>query len=381
MIQEQKPALTIGNRSFSLGQLMFGVLGLIVLSFLVYGMFNNPPAESTFAPTNSFLVLAFMSFAGGLLSFASPCTLPILPAYFAFAFNSGRSTIAANTFAFMLGLATMFSFLGAGASFIGRILFDRQDLILIIGGSLVIIFGIMSLIGKGFTGMQDTGQTKRTASLGGSFMFGLTFAVGWSSCVGPILGIVLSLAATTASVIQGIMLLFIYALGLGLPLMVMSAVFGRASRDSFVWRVMRGKGWERDTPNWAVALLWGFGIWLISMPLIRYAFPTFDIDSNPLIDFAIPIFSIQLGVGLSLIELGLLAIILILAVVAAIAIYGGGNTILHLHSTQLFSGVLFILMGMLLLNSQLAIFNGLVSPEIAEWFAEIEESFIGLFGN
>jgi len=205
MIQEQKPAITIGNRSFTQSQLLLGLIVTLVVAFIIYGSLNQPPADATAivgAPSGSFLVLALVAFAGGLFSFLSPCTLPILPAYFAFAFRSGRATIAANTLAFMLGLATMFSLFGAGASTLGSLLYQQQNLLLIVGGVAIIVFGIMSILGQGFAGSAAAAQNERNTTMGGSFLFGLTFAVGWSTCVGPILGIVLTLAATTASASQ-----------------------------------------------------------------------------------------------------------------------------------------------------------------------------------
>ena len=266
-------SVTAPKRSLSVGQMIVIGLGILIVAFLIIGTINQQSTadQPVFGiQSQSFLVLALLSFLGGLLSFASPCTLPILPAYFAFAFQSGRKQIALNTVVFMLGLATMFSLLGAGASVVGRLLLQNQQVILLIGGSLVLIFGAMSLLGKGFRGMNQQTESTRNTSLGGSFIFGLTFAVGWSSCVGPILGSVLTLAAQTGSVIRGVMLLFIYALGLGLPLIIVSTFFGRASRKSLFWRILRGKGWDWHTHVAVVGLLWSFVIWRILVAFTEY---------------------------------------------------------------------------------------------------------------
>ncbi|MGB1251589.1 MAG: cytochrome c biogenesis CcdA family protein [Candidatus Promineifilaceae bacterium] len=383
MIQEQKTVFTIGNRAITQSQALLGLIVTLTVAFIIYGSFNQPPAEATEivgAPSGSFLVLAMVSFAGGLFSFLSPCTLPILPAYFAFAFRSGRATIAANTLAFMLGLATMFSLFGAGASSLGSLLYRQQNLLLIVGGTAIMIFGIMSLLGQGFAGSSAATQTERSSTMGGSFLFGLTFAVGWSSCVGPILGIVLTLAATTASVTQGIMLLFIYAMGLGLPLMIVSALFGRASRDSLVWRLMRGKGYGVETSTRVIAIIWGVGLWLIAIPLIREFMPTFDVD-------AIPLFSFSLWHIVTISMSGVRFLLLILFIAGAVIVdilRGGGNhpTMLHLHSTSLISGVLFLLMGMLLLNSQLSLISGfLESSSISIRLLDFEQAFLSWVSN
>lgn len=382
MVQDQKPTVTIGNRNFTVAQLMGGIVALLIAIFLIYGTVNGGATDSpavTTAPTQSFVLLALLAFAGGLFSFLSPCTLPILPAYFAFAFRSGKATIAANTLAFMLGLATMFSVFGAGASTLGSVLYQRQDLILLFGGALIIVFGIMSVLGMGFTGSMGATQQQRSTSVGGSFVFGLTFAVGWSSCVGPILGVILALAATTASVIQGMMLLFIYALGLGLPLMIVSAFFGRQSRDSFVWRMMRGKGTERIVSTKVVALIWAVGLWLIAMPVVRQFIPALSIDANPL--FTIPLWH-------SSFSLTMVKIVLLILLVAGAIVYdsvrngGGQQATLHLHSTSIVSGVLFLLMGLLLINAQLGVISSfLESTDFSFWLLDLEQNFLSRFGQ
>jgi cytochrome c-type biogenesis protein len=348
-------------------------VGLVVLIvvFLIIGTLTQSSApEPVFGGLQSqpFLVLAALAAFAGLMSFVSPCTLPILPAYFAFAFTSGRKQIAANTLFFMLGLATVFSVMGAGASALGRVLRQNQGLIMLIGGSLIIVFGVMSLLGRGFAGVQEQSQEAqaRNQTLGGSYLFGMTFAVGWSSCVGPILGTVLTMAATTGNVLRGMMLLFIYAIALGLPLIVISTFFGRASRQSILWRALRGKGWTVNVSTFLVALVWALAIWRILVALAEYAFFNFDYFSG-----------FEFGTGY---EIGLLLVSIAGAVLWVLTSPGDGRrTVLHLHTTQLFSGALFILMGLLLLNGTLATFNSLVPPDLALWFAEFEESIISAF--
>lgn len=355
-------------RSLSTNQRIALGLVAVVALFVVLGSLIEPSTPQTAflggLQAQSFLVLAILSFAGGLLSFASPCTLPILPAYFAFAFQSGRKQIAANTMAFMLGLGAMFSLLGAGASAIGRVLNQSSDLLLLVGGSVVVVFGVMSLLGRGFTGFLDQ-ESERSHSLGGSFAFGLTFAVGWTSCTGPILGAVLTLAATTGSVSRGIMLLFIYTLGLGLPLLLVSTLFGRASRKSLFWRVLRGKGWTVEVPKLALGLLWSLAIWRILVAVGNFALSDFHaLSARPLSPFQ---------------EYGLLAVTVIGAVLWVVTGGEDRRTTLHLHSTQLLSGVLFILLGLLMISGVLTYFNSLIPPDLAIWFADIEEALIQFF--
>lgn len=194
-------------------------------------------------PPVGILPLIALSFFAGLLSFLSPCTLPILPAYFAFTFQGDRKRIVAMTIAFFLGLAMVFSLMGGTTSFIGSFLRANMRFLTTLGGIAIICFGIMSILGKGFSGARIF-QRNPSTTLGGSFIFGATMALGWTACVGPILAGVLVLAATEEGVWRGVGLLFVYALGLGLPLIFLSLIFKGLDKDGIFWRFLKGKGWE-----------------------------------------------------------------------------------------------------------------------------------------
>ena len=357
-------------RSLSNTQRLLLLIVGLVAAFLILGSLFQPESGGGLnlgIQSQPFLVLAVLSFGGGLLSFVSPCTLPVLTAYFAFAFQSGRSQIASNTLAFMLGLATTFSLLGAVGFAIGRVLLQNQQLILLVGGALILFFGVMSLLGKGFGGVDTSGTGSaqpRNTTLGGSYLFGLTFAVGWSSCVGPILGSVLTLAAQTTSVWNGMMLLFIYTLGLGLPLIVVSTFFGRMNRKSTFWRLLRGKGWEWNTHVMVVALVWALAIWRVLVAAAEYVFRQFDI-------FAGQSFTVWH-------EYGLLVVVLLGAVLWVLTGSEEKRTTVHLHTTQLVSGALFVLIGILMLSGALTTFNNLIPTNVTEWFIQIEEKIINL---
>lgn len=351
---------------------LIGVVAVIALALIFFAGGQSAPGQATGLASQSLAVLALLAFFGGVVSFVSPCTLPILPAYFAFATQSGRSRIALNTVAFMLGVATMFSLLGASASVLGLLIINNQQLLLLIGGAIVMVFGVMSLLGKGFTGVSRKENTTTPAgtspagtSPGGSYVFGLTFSLGWSSCVGPILGIVLTLAAATGSVTRGMLLLFIYALGLGLPLIIISTFFGRASRKSLFWRVLRGKGWFVTTSVIIVGLVWALAVWRVLAAFSQYAFSTFDIFAGQQFTFGH--------------EIGLLLIVIAGALIWIFSSNGDRRTTLQLHSTQLFSGVLFILMAVLMLNGTLAEFNSLIPTDLAIWFSGLEDQILNIF--
>jgi cytochrome c biogenesis protein CcdA len=280
----------------------------------------------------------------------------------------------------MFGVALMFSLLGASASALGSIVIQRQDLLLLFGGAIVMVFGVMSLLGRGFTGVSSSGNSSASSGAGssgagssgansgtkGSFVFGLTFSLGWSSCVGPILGVVLTLAASTGDVARGMLLLFIYAIGLGLPLIIVSTFFGRASRKSFFWRALRGKGWFWNTHSLVVALFWALALWRVLVSFSQYAFENLNF-------FAGQSFTLTH-------ELGILAIVLAGAALWTFSNTGSRRTTLQLHSTQLFSGALFIFMAILMLNGTLAEFNALIPTDLAIWFSGIEDQIVTIFG-
>jgi cytochrome c biogenesis protein CcdA len=224
----------------------------------------------------------------------------------------------------------------------------------------------MSLLGKGFTGMQQEDAQVNTGTLGSSYLFGMTFAVGWSSCVGPILGSVFTLTGFSGSILRGISAGFIYTLGLGLPLIIVSTFFGRASRKSLFWRILRGKGWNINTHALILAMVWALAIWRILAAVVHYAFNNISTFSGQEYTLAH--------------ELGLL---FIAVAGAALWVFTSANqekeVQVHLHTTQLVSGALFIFMGLLLLNGTLAQFNSLIPPDLAIWFADFEDTLIQLF--
>jgi len=189
-----------------------------------------------------FGMIMVLSFIAGILGFLSPCTLPILPAYFAFASQSSKKNILLMTLAFFTGLALVFSLMGATATMLGALVSQHHEFLLRAGGMLIVLFGLASLLGKGFSGAAL--RQRPALSLAGSFFFGLTFSVGWTACIGPILGVMLVLAATAKTAWSGAASLFIFALGLSLPLMILSIYLGRLDRNGCFWRFLKGKGWE-----------------------------------------------------------------------------------------------------------------------------------------
>ncbi len=203
--------------------------------------FDSPFQAKSNLPA-SFIAGIVLSFIAGLFSFLSPCTLPILPAYFAITAQAERTRMSLMSVAFFCGLATLFVLMGASASFLGQFLRDYIFSITQFSGALIAVFGVMTLFGKGFSGA--TFQGRPASSFFGYYLFGAAFALGWTPCVGPVLSGILLLAASDRTVLQGALLLFFYAIGLGLPLIVIATFCSRLSKGHLFWRILRGKAWD-----------------------------------------------------------------------------------------------------------------------------------------
>ena len=186
----------------------------------------------------SLLPAMFIALAAGLLSFLSPCVLPIVPPYLAYMGgvsladmdHSGRARRRALLSAafFVLGLSTVFLLLGFAFSAVGRLFLQWQDWFLFGAGLLIMIFGahFLGVFRIRFLDREarlDAGNQGGSAF--GAYLLGLAFAFGWTPCLGPILGAILGLAASEGSVARGTVLLAAYAAGLGIPFLAVAAFF------------------------------------------------------------------------------------------------------------------------------------------------------------
>lgn len=169
----------------------------------------------------------------------SPCSALLLPAFFAYAFQSGRE-LTVRTGLFYLGLATIFVPLGMGASLATFLFLDHRDTMIIVAGGLLIAFGIAELAGRSFSFGSRGGQDAATSrSLFGTYTLGLVYGFG-GFCSGPILGAVLTVAAASGSVFKGGGLLATYALGTTVPLFFLALLWDRVGMGKRRW--VRGWG-------------------------------------------------------------------------------------------------------------------------------------------
>jgi cytochrome c-type biogenesis protein len=182
-----------------------------------------------------------VAFTAGLFSFLSPCVLPLFPSYLSFVTgmsvadlsadltSATRRRVMLHAVAFVVGFSVIFITLGASFSAASAFLLDYRDWIRRVGGLLIVVFGlyIAGLLRIAIFGRAQQLQLReKPAGYIGSFIVGLTFAVGWTPCVGPILGAILSLAGTADTVRRGVGLLIAYSAGLGLPFLLSAVALG-----------------------------------------------------------------------------------------------------------------------------------------------------------
>ncbi len=197
-----------------------------------------------------------MAFLAGILSFLSPCVLPLVPSYVSYITGVSFENLTSskdrkrikfltltNSLAFISGFSAVFISLGASSSFVGLLLYKYQDWIRIIGGILVIIFGLFI---SGILKLDFLIRERKFHLHGkpvgyfGSFIIGMTFAAAWTPCIGPILGTILLYAASEGSASYGLKLLFFYSLGLALPFFLSSfAINTFLGCSKIIYRFMR----------------------------------------------------------------------------------------------------------------------------------------------
>ena len=219
----------------------------------------------------SLLPALIVAFCAGLISFLSPCVLPIVPPYLAYMSGvslsdvenkKGRTKIIFTALFFVLGLSTVFIFLGFSASAIGAVFFEYQALLNLIAGFVIMLFGLhfldiyrLQLLDREVR--FEFENTQGTAF--GSYILGFAFAFGWTPCIGPQLGAILSLAASNASVAKGVVLLAFYAIGLGIPFLIFAIFINRLDG---IFKFL--KGYFKIIERVMGLLLWTVGLLMLT---------------------------------------------------------------------------------------------------------------------
>jgi len=218
------------------------------------------------------------AFGGGIISFLSPCVLPLVPGYMSYvagdALSNGERTrrfaVLGLSLCFVAGFSTVFIALGASASALGQLLLRYQYEANIVGGVIVILFGLFMIGMVKLPWLQRDlrfhGDIKGGRALG-AYLIGLAFAFGWSPCIGPVLGVILTMSAAAPTVSNGVALLGAYSLGLGIPF-VATALFTGA----MLKRLKPMRRWGRWLQIGAGAGMVFMGIAMITGWLTAFAF-------------------------------------------------------------------------------------------------------------
>ena len=172
------------------------------------------------------MIELFIAFGAGLISFLSPCVLPLIPGYVSFISGQSLQEILkskkVNFFPlvlFCLGFSTVFIILGASASYLGQTLLQNSDTLRIIAGIIIIIFSLqlIGLINISYLNFEKRFEAKKSQNILFPYLIGLAFGFGWTPCIGPILGSILALASMEDTLSRAIILLSFYSLGLAIP--------------------------------------------------------------------------------------------------------------------------------------------------------------------
>ena len=172
------------------------------------------------------MIELFVALGAGLISFLSPCVLPLIPGYISYISGSSineleekKNIILFPTVLFTIGFSIVFIIFGAASTFLGQILLKNSYELRILAGLIIIIlsFHIIGIINLKFLNYEKRIQTNIKKNFFSPILIGMAFAFGWTPCIGPILGSILVLAATEESLIKGIILLSSYSIGLAIP--------------------------------------------------------------------------------------------------------------------------------------------------------------------
>ena len=167
-----------------------------------------------------------IAFGAGLISFLSPCVLPLIPGYISFISGSSLNELLEKKkinliplILFSMGFSFVFILFGAAASFLGQILLENSQTLRVIAGLIIIVFSLqlIGIINISFLNFEKKIYTKKNKNIWFTFVVGMAFGFGWTPCIGPILGSILALASTEETIFKAVILLTSYSLGLAIP--------------------------------------------------------------------------------------------------------------------------------------------------------------------
>lgn len=222
----------------------------------------------------SVYLLPIFAVVAGLLSFTSPCCLPLLPGYVSYisalpvselGMKESRAVTLRASLIFVAGFTLVFTSLGVASAFFGSFVLRVLPTIVRVMGVGIIVLGLsmMGVLSIGFLQREGRFDVARpTRGTRGAFAVGVAFAAGWTPCIGPVLAVILAAAATTKTVVWGALLLFLYSLGLGLPFIGLALGLNRA-RGSLEWFRRHGRQIEvmGGTLLVGVGILFVTGVW------------------------------------------------------------------------------------------------------------------------
>ena len=221
------------------------------------------------------------SFGAGVISFVSPCVLPLVPGYVSYVAGDALTGEAVKPLAalhlslfFVLGFSTVFMVLGASATTIGQLLLSYRQEENLVGGAIVLLLGLFMMGLAKLSWLQREYRLHLSVSGGrpvAAYIIGVAFAFGWTPCIGPVLGAILTTSAVAATVPQGIILLGFYSLGLGLPFLA-AAVF----TDSLMLRLRSLRRLGRNLQLGAGAIVAAMGIAILTGELTRFSYWLLD---------------------------------------------------------------------------------------------------------
>ena len=172
------------------------------------------------------MIELLIAFGAGLISFLSPCVLPLIPGYISYISGASLDELLANKkinlvplILFTLGFSFVFIIFGAAASYLGQVLLQNSETLRILAGLIIIVFSLqlIGIININFLNFEKKIYTKKNNNIWFSFIIGMAFGFGWTPCIGPILGSILALASTEETIFKAIILLSFYSLGLAIP--------------------------------------------------------------------------------------------------------------------------------------------------------------------